>query len=705
MKTLSAMPRGGRPGFSQRLAPPVVPSASAPQPGSRRRCNLSDLFNLFLVSCSVAAFGAPAPAPGDLPRLLNEAAACRAGQSLEPFRGLEALVRQSVSQPAVRKPLEAGLVKLLGPASSFEARRFACQQLGIIGSQTALPALAALLGNDQTAGIACLALTTYPPGKADEVLRDALAFASGTTRIQIFTALGDRRDFRSVKLLAQSARDPDRAVAEAAIAALGKIGHPAARRAIAALRPRADPALGPALTEATLRGAEDLAAAGDRKGALAADEQLLASAPAAYVRRSALEALLRLDANHRRQRILAALHGLDSALKPVAIAAVRTLPPDVSSEPFAAELHNLSPAEQVWMIESLAARADVHARLAISVSVFSPQAAVRLAAIDALSQVGDASLVPMFARALGASKSPGESRAIESALVNLRGGAATDKSITSEAKRCTGNARVGFLAALARRVGPAANPTFFGDLENSDPAVARAAFRALGKTAAQEEVPALLDGLANVHDKEVRPDAESAAAQALAKVQSAQARSAMVRRTLSQAKTADSRAPLLGLLPGCADAPALAALKAAAADSDPTVREAAIAALADWPDAAAWDTLAASYGQPANEALRGLALRGLVRLVGEENAHPAATLVNRYLLLLAGARTDADFKLILGALGGATHPDALRLAVGLLAKPGVRAEAEVAVKKITEALKAQHPEAAQEALRQVQPAK
>ncbi|MGA2661451.1 MAG: HEAT repeat domain-containing protein [Verrucomicrobiota bacterium] len=651
------------------------------------------------------AISAPAPTAGDIPRLVNEAAACQTGQSLEPFRGLETLVRGSVSEPALRKPLEAGLVRLLGPASSLEAKRFACQQLAIVGGSAALPALARLLANEETAGIACLALTTYPPGKADGILRDALPSVSGAARIQVITALGDRRDSRAVRVLAQRADDGELAVAEAAIAALGKIGDAAARKAIAVLGSRARPALAPALAEAALRGAERLGAAGDRRGAIAAYEELLDSSPAGCVRRGALEALLRLDEDRRQQRILAALHGMDSFLKPVAIAAVRTLPAGVSSEPFVAELHNLTPVEQVWMIDSLAARDDLGARLAIYTSVSSPNRAVRLAAIQALSRVGDPSLVSMFAGALGSAKTAEESRVIETALVNLRGGAAADKAITAEVKRCGGKARAGVMSALAQRVGPAANPVFFGETESKDPAVARAAFRALGKTAEESDVPSLVEALVNLRDKEVRPDAENAAVQGLAKMQSAPSRSALVRGALGRAHTIESRRSLLGLLPGCADARALDALKTAAADPDPGIRDAAIRALADWPDAAAWDTLAGVCNQPGNETAQGLALRGLVRLAREENAHPDSALVGRYLALVGCARTDAQFKLVLGALAGVANPDALHLAAGLLTRPGVRPEAEAAVRKIAEAIKGQYPEAAQQALRQIQPAK
>jgi hypothetical protein len=112
--------------------------------------------------------------------------------------------------------------------------------------------------------------------------------------------------------------------------------------------------------------------------------------------------------------------------------------------------------------------------------------------------------------------------------------------------------------------------------------------------------------------------------------------------------------------------------------------------------------LAGIYRQPATESLRGLALRGLVRLAGEENAHPNAKLIEHYRQLLAGAHSDADLRLILGALGGSAQPEALDLALPLLSNASVRAEAEVAVKKIAEAIKAQHPKAAQEALNRLQ---
>ena len=132
-------------------------------------------------------------------------------------------------------------------------------------ARRALPALGDLLKSEETAGIACLALTTYPPGKADEILRAALPSRPGAARIQIINTLGDRRDAKAVKLLAQLASDADlpsprQPLRRWARSATGPPGRPSPP-----FSKDANPALQTALTEATLRCAERLAGSGDRK--------------------------------------------------------------------------------------------------------------------------------------------------------------------------------------------------------------------------------------------------------------------------------------------------------------------------------------------------------------------------------------------------------------------------------------------------------
>lgn len=89
---------------------------------------------LLLIACGLflasPAHSAQKPTKADTAQIFAEAATYEPGQSREPFRRIEELVGQP--SRGARKQLEAGLVRLLAPSATFEARRFACKQLGII---------------------------------------------------------------------------------------------------------------------------------------------------------------------------------------------------------------------------------------------------------------------------------------------------------------------------------------------------------------------------------------------------------------------------------------------------------------------------------------------------------------------------------------------------------------------------------------------
>jgi HEAT repeat protein len=652
----------------------------------------------------VSGLAADAPVAGsDLDRLTDEAAKYEPGQSMGPFRGIETSVRQCLSNPAIRPAVEAALIRLLAPSASYEAQLFACRQLGFIGSNTALPALGNLLGDAKTTAIACLALTTYPAGKADEILRAGLTYAKGNARAQIFNTLGERRDAKSIKILTQAALESDQNVAEAAIASLGKIGDVAASKAIASLQAKVSAALQPVLTEANLRCAQLLAAAGDHKAASSIYESLLAGSEPMSVRRSALQGLLPLDHDQGERRIEVVLAGTDTALKPIAIAGVRNLQSKLASEKFGRLIPKLRPDEQVWMIESLAARGDEQARSAIGSAVALPDPVVRKSAIVALGRIGGPGSVLIFARALSTSPGADEARAIQDALVNLPGGTETDSEIIARMDQGSRQVRVQLLPVLAQREGAKANTFLLKEAGGTDPETAKAAFRALSRTAGPDDLPILLRLLEAVQNPDVRLEGEAAAAQTLLKVDDTARRSSLICEALKNARSAESRGSLLALLPGCGDAPALAALVTALTDSDPRVRDTGVRVLAEWPDMAAWDPLISLAQKPENEALRQAAFRGLVRLVSDENTQPDAKLVEKYRQLLTAARTDGDRKLVLGALAGVKHVDALQIATSLLATSAVRPEAELAVKKIAEGIKPTNAQAAEEALKQLQP--
>lgn len=654
----------------------------------------------------VLAATATAAGAADFPALAEKAAKYQSGGDVVPLREFERALVATIDRPADRAQAEAALIRMLAPDATYEAKRFACERLSEFGSDAAVPAIAALLGADETAGIACAALGGTASPKAGEALRHALASAKGGARIQIVSALGLRGDTGSVPLLAGLARDPDAGLARAATAALGGIPAGPARDALAALRKDARPELADDVAAASLNAAARLVAGGDRAAAASICNDVLGSAKSPYIRRGAYSALLRTDEDGGMARIRAALAASprDALLVPVAIAQVPTLKAADASATFAALMPGLGAAEQVWMIEALAVRADPGARDAVRARVSAADAGVRRAAIAAVGRLEDASAVPLLAASLAAATAAEDRSALESALAGLRGGDATDNALVAAMQQAKAEAKPGLVGILARRGARSALPALLAETEAEDVAVARAAYQAIAKLGGPGDVPALIGRLVKVKDGTLRGDAETAAARALARMPDAAQRSKAVMAALAANPGADARGALLRLLSVAGDAAALGSLRAAMTDGEASIRDAAVRGLAGWPDASAWEPVLAVLQKPESDAHRALAFQGLVRMAATQNRAPDAALLARYRQLMEGVRTDDDRKLILGALAGVAHPEALPLVLPLLDQPAVRPEAILALKAIIPAVKPSHPKEAVEAWKKMKAA-
>ncbi|MBM3873505.1 MAG: hypothetical protein FJ382_07170 [Verrucomicrobia bacterium] len=124
--------------------------------------------------------------------------------------------------------LEAQLLRALAAPDLTEAGRdFLCSQLALVGSAAAVPALAALLANAESADAARLALERIPGPEADAALLAGLATLTGRARTGLVGSIGARRSAGARDALARLAADPAEDAELRAIAA----------RSLALLRP------------------------------------------------------------------------------------------------------------------------------------------------------------------------------------------------------------------------------------------------------------------------------------------------------------------------------------------------------------------------------------------------------------------------------------------------------------------------------------
>ncbi len=213
------------------------------------------------------------------------------GQDLNPLHPIDEAIRASHGNAAARKALALRLAAVLGTAAPRAAKDYACRKLRVIGSAESVPALAALLPDNDLSHMARYALERIPAPEAAQALRDALPKLAGALKIGVIGSLGARRDAASVEILAPLLANADLAVARAAAAALGAVGTAEAGAALQKA-PDCTPARVCALADAMLECAERLAADGHKAAAKALYKKLAAADQPKPVRLAATRGLL-----------------------------------------------------------------------------------------------------------------------------------------------------------------------------------------------------------------------------------------------------------------------------------------------------------------------------------------------------------------------------------------------------------------------------
>jgi hypothetical protein len=286
-------------------------------------------------------------------------------------------------------------------------------------------------------------------------------------------------------------------------------------------------------------------------------------------------------------------------------------------------------------------------------------------------------------------------------LIDLPGGGATDARLLACLRELSPQSAAMMLDVLARRGVREALPAVLQRCGSDDPALARAAYRALSRLGSAAELSPAVAALEELKTAAARADAEAAVARLLERTADAKVRSQVVLSSYRAAATPEHRASLMRLFPHVNTAEALAQISEIARDPADPLLDTAVRALADWPGLDAWGPMLSLYRGTTNGAHRTIVLRGLVRLADEANAGAGLDHVQRYQLLLENSQSPEETKLVLGALGGCRRVEALELALAQLDIVAVRPEAVQAVRRIADAIKGTHEAAARQALGQV----
>ncbi len=631
------------------------------------------------------ALGAEKPLAVDA-ALFQKIRAAKVGEATGEFGAIANLAVESLKDPALRGELEKQLIALVGDKeASFDARSFACRQLMMMGTAACVPSVATLLPDEKLSHMARYALERMPCAEAGKALRDALGTTKGQTLVGVVNSVGERRDAEATAALVGLLRGGDKDVAEAAARALGKIGGDDAAKALAAARSGAEGRMLHVVNDAYLRCADRYLAEGAKDKAKAIYELLYAEKEAKNVRAAALRGLVALGGADAIALILKQLRNGDAAMQAAAVALIRDVPGAEATRALADELPKLAPAVEVLVIEALATRGDPAAAPAIVRATGRDDAAVRAAALHALASLGDASTVPLLAKAM-LSGAQAEADAARASL-NVLKGKGVDEAILAEMKNAEPKGRAELIKSLAARRAEAAVPELLKCAEEDSEEVRREAFTAIGKLANEKTFPALVALLVKAKGDEALKAAERAVFTVARELKDASARDDALIAALPSATTGGKTA-LLRTLGKFGGDRALAAVRSQLADKDEAVREAALRTLADWPDAAPADELLNLVKGAKSEVHRVLALRGYVRMLALPSEKPIADVLKSYDEAMKLATKVEEKKMILAGMAELRHPAVLKALQPYAADPALKAEAESAIKRVAEAMKA-----------------
>ncbi|HEX7573054.1 MAG TPA: ThuA domain-containing protein, partial [Bacteroidota bacterium] len=332
-----------------------------------------------------------------LSELLRRVSEYQYGESRAALTEMNTFVRGVDDIPEARRRMEREFLEFLKGSGTSAGKQFICTKLGLIGSEASAGQLSAMLSDTSTAEMALAALEGIGGSVADAALAQALTTAHGRTLIGVITALGNRRVVRVTPALEMLASHGDPGAALAAVAALGKIGTPAALDGLSRMIEESKGEIRAGIPDAMLSCAGRLRAEGDTSLALSVYNALIRSGYPAPVRSAALRGIVVSDPGSGAKLIRETLSSGDASLHGAAARLLAEIPDIASIRSIAGDIAQMAVAAQVQVLSSLALYPDEAVRNAVAGATAGKSSDVRIAALRTLGVIGDAGAVQLLA--------------------------------------------------------------------------------------------------------------------------------------------------------------------------------------------------------------------------------------------------------------------------------------------------------------------
>ncbi len=589
-----------------------------------------------------------------------------------------ALAAESESPPEK----EQKLIAVLRSDAPKAEKAITCKHLAIYGNKDAVSALAPLLTDAELSSWARIALEAIPDPAAGEALRAAVPKVEGRLLIGVMNSLAVRHDREAVSALASKLQDANDEVASAAAEALGKIGGPAAVKALEAALASAPAGARSSVAYGCVLCAEQLLNEGRaREAAALCDQVRRANVPKQRILEATRGAIL-ARGSEGVPLLVEQLKSADMGLFNIGVRTARELPGREATQALAKELDQATADRQIPLLLALADRTDAAVLPKILQVAEGDAKPLRLTALGLLDRFSDLACVPVL---LKASTEPDAdlSRTAKTVLGRF-GGKEVDSDLLARLRLASGNEKRVLIELAGNRRLDAAIPAVLRSTEDSNADVRRTAVETLGILGTERQAGALVNLLSATRNADELDDVERALT-AICRRKGAGCLPAVL--PLAKEGPAALRKVGLRALSSIGGSEALGVVKNAIADPSESLQDEAVNLLSTWPNTWPEDSdvaepllaLAKSGKKPAYKA-QGLS--GYLHYIEETKGLNNDEKVVKLKDLLAQA-ADADQKRqIISVFGTVPAPSALETLMDLAKDEAVAEESFMAAVKV-----------------------
>jgi type 1 glutamine amidotransferase/HEAT repeat protein len=635
---------------------------------------------------------APSMKPRTIENILDEMRSYEFGTSRLPLTHLSDLIRENLGVPQQLKEIERQLLTFLQSQATSAAKAHVCRELRIISSEQAVTVLETLLTNDETSGMALYALASMPGEAVDNALIEALPKTNGHTKIGIINTMGLRRCERAVSVLTRLLFNSPQEVVEASASALGKIGGMEAADALSRAKDKTTGSLRLAILDARLRCADQFLNEGKIEDAVTIYQHMYVVDKPDLIRIDAFRGLIAADKENAGARIIDVFTCSDSVILTQALTAAKVTPGEDITRALITIFPNLDAMVQVQALSVLADRNDITALPTIVSAVKHPHESVRIAALNALGKIGDASVVTLLAEAAATAKGA-EKRTARENLSRLKG-SGINQTIINNLDDAIPEIKVELIRCTRERGMYSANEILLQTAQDSKKEVRMESLKSLAVLSGKDELPVLISLLNKIDNESERNLAITAIAAAARRITNEKEQSDIIVKRYASANDIKVNAALLTVMGSIGNNQMLPVVIQACDHTNEEIKQSAVRALANWPRPHT-DLMAKLYQiarTSSNPVYRTLAVRGYITLIGSENYFTAEEAFIYYQKAVDLVMDIPEKQLLLSGLGRMNSIDALQMAASYMDDINLQQEAVNAVIAIADRTRYRYPQ-------------